>query len=79
MNETIEQKRYRGVFETEEALKIFTRNMQDFDNEFCKLMFSRKDFILKMEVRGNNGKLVHVKIDPQSWDRPRGNGDGPGK
>ena len=66
------QSNYRSVLKDADSLEIFLRNMADFDRYFCELMAKGRDFTLKMEVHGNKGELIHVKVDPLSFDRPAG-------
>lgn len=63
---------YKEVLRDDQSLEIFMRNMEDFDQYFCELMSKGVDFTLKMEVRGNKGELIHVKVDPLRFDRPSG-------
>jgi len=64
--------RYREAIKDDESLAVFLRNMSDFEQYFCDLMAKGLDFKLVMEVHGNKGELLHVKVEPKSWDRPAG-------
>ena len=63
---------YRKVLRDDQSLAIFLRNLRDFDRHFCELMAKGVDFTLTMQVRGNKGELLHVKVEPLSFDRPNG-------
>jgi len=52
------------------SFDLFERNMDDLTRLFVALMNSGKDFTLKAEIRGNQGRLEHFRITPDQWDRP---------
>ena len=53
----------------EHAIQLFVRNMGEFDAAFCKKMLSGKDFTIRLEVRGNRGKLIHCRVSEDGFDR----------
>ena len=56
----------------EESLKEFLAAMRDFDQSFVDALVSGVDFTIKLEVRGDCGKLLHAKIDEGRYRRPSG-------
>lgn len=54
-----------------QSLAIFLRGMRKFDAHFCELMASGTDFTLKMEIHGNNGKMIHCRVYNDSFERPK--------
>lgn len=63
---------YRKVLRDEESLSKFLEAMAKFDREFCEAMFRGKDYTLKLEVHGCNGKLIHARVTSDTFDRPKG-------
>ncbi len=63
---------YRDVLEDDESLAVFLRSMSEFDQEFCDEMASGSDFTLRLEVRGDKGKLVHCRVNTDRFNRPPG-------
>jgi len=62
---------YRSVLSDDESLKLFLQAMKDFDSSFCKTMNDGSDFTLSLEVRGEGGKLLHVRVKDDSFSRPK--------
>lgn len=56
----------------DESLDQFLAAMQDFDQSFVDALVSGVDFTIKLEVRGDAGKLLHAKIDEGRFRRPAG-------
>lgn len=44
--------------------------MGKFDKKFCDVMANRTDFTLRLEVRGNDGKLIHCRVSVDEFQRP---------
>ena len=63
---------YREVLKDDESLSTFLRAMHDFDEAFCKAMNDGSDFTLRMEVHGASGHLIHCRVTPDVFQRPRG-------
>lgn len=61
---------YRDVIEDDMSLKMFLTKLQEFDGQFCRLMFQQEDFTLKLEVRGVKGRLEHVRVLSDLFSRP---------
>jgi len=60
----------KDLFKDDESLNIFVRQMAKFDQAFSDNMVSGVDFILKFEIRGDEGKMIHCRSDSSVWDRP---------
>lgn len=56
----------------EADLSLFLKKMARFNEYFCGLMFDRIDFNIRLEVRGNNGKLLHCRLMIDDTERPLG-------
>ena len=54
----------------DQTLSLFNREMQKFNTAFCDNVNMKKDFTLKVEVRGDKGKLVHIKLTDEAFTRP---------
>jgi hypothetical protein len=63
---------YRDVLKDDESLAIFLRNMGLFDSFFCDMMNEDKDFTLRLEVRGDKGKLTWCRVSRDHFDKPNG-------
>lgn len=53
-------------------LSLFLKKMAKFNEHFCSLMFDRIDFNIRLEVRGNSGKLLHCRLMIDDTERPAG-------
>jgi len=61
---------YRRVLaDDDESLAIFLRGMSKFDRLFCEQMMEGSDFTLRLEVRGNRGKLVHSRVSTDRFEK----------
>ncbi len=63
---------YRKALKDDESLAIFLRQMTKFDHAFCEAMFDHVDFTLRLEVRGDQGKLLHTRVSNDGFERPHG-------
>ena len=61
---------YNDVMKDDVHLASFLKAMHRFDSYFCDLMGSGMDFTLRIEVRGDKGKLLHCRVHNDSFDRP---------
>jgi len=62
---------YREAIQDDESLALFLRSMKKFDQRFCDAMASGEDFTLRMEVHGNKGVLIHVRVQDDGFERPK--------
>ena len=44
------------------SLALFLRKMAEFDSRFCEAMVKKSDFTIRLEVRGDKGNLLHVRV-----------------
>ena len=65
--------KYKEVLKSDESLEVFIRNLKQFDHDFCDLMCENRDFTLRLEVRGNKGKMIHCRISRDHFDKPESN------
>jgi hypothetical protein len=66
-------KHYQATFgEDNRSLMMFLENLREFDQTFCDVMFGRKDFTIRLEVRGNQGSMIHCRVMRETFDRPSG-------
>ncbi len=64
---------YREVLkDDDESLVIFLRELSRFERCFCDMMVGGYDFTLKLEIHGNRGQLIHCRVIPDSFARPKG-------
>lgn len=63
---------YRKAFgDNDESLGKFLAAMKDFDKRFCDAMSAGTDYTLKLEVHGDHGDLIHVRVITDEFRRPR--------
>lgn len=55
-----------------EDLRVFMDTLKQFNDAFSRLMVSETDFTLRLEVRGDGGRLLHCKCSSESFNRPIG-------
>lgn len=63
---------YRSALKDDESLALFLRNMAKFDKSFCDLMAAGVEYTLRLEIHGNKGELIHVRVNHDGFDRPKG-------
>ena len=63
---------YRDVLHDDESLATFLRAMRDFDAAFSKAMCDGADYTLKLEIHGASRRLIHCRVNLDSFNRPRG-------
>ena len=68
-----EKKDARTVEEalTREHLALFRETLAEFHDKFCALMFSQKEFNIRVELRGTKGGLTHCRIYEDGTKRPK--------
>ena len=54
-----------------ESLDMFLRQMKKFDKDFCDLMASGVDFTIRLEIHGNNGEMIHCRVQNDGFERPK--------
>ena len=59
---------------TDESLAVFLKGMAKFDRSFCSLMASSNEFTIRLEVKGDKGKLVHCRVYNDDIERPKHKG-----
>jgi len=62
---------YRKALQDDESLGTFLKALSRFDREFCNLMAEGTDFTIKLEIHGNNGELIHARVNSDGFERPR--------
>lgn len=66
---------YKEALRDDESLAIFLRGMARFDAYFCELMAGGHDFTLRMEIRGDKGRLLHTRVQNDGFERPKSGKD----
>lgn len=62
---------YREALKDDESLATFLKAMRSFDKRFCEMMTEGTDFTLRLEVHGNSGELLHVRVNSDGFERPK--------
>ena len=52
------------------SLAVFLKKLRKFDEAFCRAMTGHEDFTLRIEVRGNKGKLIHCRVYQEDIEQP---------
>jgi len=52
------------------CLNTFIRSLARFDKLFCDCVAEGVDFTLKLEVRGDKGRLIHCRVYADRFERP---------
>lgn len=63
---------FQTAIKDDESLMLFIRKMKEFDTKFCSEMSLGSDYTIRLEVHGNKGEVLHVRVYHDSIDRPRG-------
>jgi hypothetical protein len=63
---------YREIINDDKSLALFLRCMQKFDKHFCNAMASGEDYTLRLELRGDGGRLLHCRVLTDGFERPKG-------
>jgi hypothetical protein len=54
----------------DDSLEFFLEAMADFNQLFCDSMAKNKDYTLKLEVRGDKGRVLHIRVQSDGFKRP---------
>ena len=52
------------------SLELFLRRMAQFDSEFCRLVASNNEFTVRLEIKGDKGRVVHTRVYCDEIERP---------
>lgn len=52
------------------SLLIFMKKMMEFDRRFCEVMASGNEFTVRIEVKGDKGKVIHCRVYNDEIERP---------
>jgi hypothetical protein len=63
---------FHRAIEDNESLSLVLRKIAEFDSKFCELMAKGSEFTIRLEVRGNVGEIVHVRVNADDLSKPRG-------
>ena len=64
-----EPSNYEKHLKDSKDLARFLRNMQKFDSLFCDRMNDGREFTLRLEIKGKQGKLLHCRVGFDEFDR----------
>ena len=53
------------------SLAVFIDGMKKFDKAFCEVMHDGSEYTLRLEVRGNHHKMIHCRVNCDSFKRPK--------
>lgn len=70
MSKSTVQDELSDVLKDEKSLREFVSSMRDFNQAFCDAMSSCVDFTIKLEVRGDQGVLLHARVLEDRFRRP---------
>ena len=52
-------------------LQLVMGKLAEFEREFCRLMYGGVDYTLRLEVRGNAGKVIHTRVSTDNFEHPQ--------
>jgi len=52
------------------GLRLFLKNLRKFNELFCKFVFNRSEFTIKLEVRGVKGGVIHCRVYSDDLEKP---------
>lgn len=62
---------YRQLFGRDElALATFLRSLRSFEDQLRGMLAAKADFTLRFEVRGNQGRVIHCRVNSDGFERP---------
>ena len=63
-------KDFREVIgDDDQALALFMRNMRKFDAKFCDAMTGKQAFNIRLEVKGDKGRISHCRVSDDVTER----------
>ena len=54
----------------ESSIELYLAALQEFDTSFCDAMVAGYDFTIRLEVRGDDGKVLHIRNHNDGFRRP---------
>lgn len=51
-----------NAIEEQAELRMFLAKMREFEEAFCKAMYTGEDFTMRFEVRGNKRVLLRARV-----------------
>lgn len=60
------------VIHNNESLELFLNKVKEFDRTFCEFMSKGADFTVRLEVRGNRGEVIHVRLYADDLEKVEG-------
>jgi len=64
------QSKFIEAMPDEETLRFFLASMQKLENAFCEVMHSGCDYTIRLEIHGNNSKVIHIRVQGDDFKRP---------
>ena len=61
---------FQEVIKDNASLVLFVKKLGQFDKMFCDLMATGVDYNIRLEVRGDKGEIIHVRIMSDDCSRP---------
>lgn len=62
---------YQQVIDDEESLDMFLCAMREIQDRFCEAMAENKEFTIRLEIHGANGRIIHLRNGNDGFRRPR--------
>lgn len=57
---------------TDDTVRLFVNKMKEFDASFVASLIKGEDFTIRLEVRGNKGEVLHIRLYEDSMSRVNG-------
>lgn len=65
----------KALEDDNESLVLVMKKFAEFDKMFCEMMAKGSDFTLRLEIRGNAHKVLHVRAYSDNIERPKSAGN----
>lgn len=59
------------LLQSQEEQKLVLKALREFNDLIAKQIETETDFTIKLEIRGDVGKVVHCKTEALVFDRPK--------
>ncbi len=64
--------KFRKAISDDDSLQAFLLQMSKFSRLFCELMYGNADFTIRLEVHGNERKMLHARVSTDDiWRSPQ--------
>jgi len=59
----------------DDSLEVFLNKMNQFDRQFCDMMANGSEFTIRLEIRGQGGRVLQTRVYLDDVGRPQARKD----